>query len=135
MEHKNSFLILFLAPVKEFLEDDSVSEILINGPEQIYIERRGKLERTEAKFPSEPSLRAAASNIAKSVQRLLNDDYPRLDARLPDGSRVHAVIPPLSRLARSLLSASSRRTLFPLPRCLTTEASPPMRKSCCAPWC
>jgi pilus assembly protein CpaF len=97
MEHKNSFLILFLAPVKEFLEDDSVSEILINGPEQIYIERRGKLERTEAKFPSEPSLRAAASNIAKSVQRLLNDDYPRLDARLPDGSRVHAVIPPLSR--------------------------------------
>ena len=97
MEQTNSFLILFLAPVRQFLEDDDVSEILINGPNQIYIERKGKLEKTDAKFVSEPSLRAAASNIAKSVQRMLNDDNPRLDARLPDGSRVHAVIPPLSR--------------------------------------
>ena len=97
MEANSSFLILFLAPVKQFLEDDDVSEILINGPNQIYIERKGKLEKTDAKFVSEPSLRAAASNIAKSVQRMLNDDNPRLDARLPDGSRVHAVIPPLSR--------------------------------------
>ena len=97
MEQTNSFLILFLAPVRQFLEDDDVSEILINGPNQIYIERKGKLEKTDAKFVSEPSLRAAASNIAKSVQRMLNDENPRLDARLPDGSRVHAVIPPLSR--------------------------------------
>ncbi len=97
MEQTNSFLILFLAPVRQFLEDDDVSEILINGPNQIYIERKGKLEKTDAKFVSEPSLRAAASNIAKSVQRMLNDDNPRLDARLPDGSRVHAVIPPLAR--------------------------------------
>ena len=97
MEQNNSFLILFLAPVRQFLEDDDVSEILINGPEQIYIERHGKLEKTDARFVSEASLRAAASNIAKSVQRILNDDNPRLDARLPDGSRVHAVIPPLAR--------------------------------------
>lgn len=97
MEQNNSFLILFLAPVRQFLEDDDVSEILINGPDSIYIERHGKLEKTDARFVSEPSLRAAASNIAKSVQRILNDDNPRLDARLPDGSRVHAVIPPLAR--------------------------------------
>jgi len=97
METANSFLVLFLAPVKEFLEDDDVSEILINGPNQIYIEKHGKLIKTEAKFVSEPALKAAASNIAKSVQRMLNEDNPRLDARLPDGSRVHAVIPPLSR--------------------------------------
>ena len=97
MEQSNSFLVLFLQPVKDFLEDDDVSEILINGPEQIYIEKKGKLQKTAAKFASEPALKAAASNIAKSVGRILNDDNPRLDARLPDGSRVHAVIPPLSR--------------------------------------
>ncbi|MBR0067809.1 MAG: CpaF family protein [Kiritimatiellae bacterium] len=98
MESNNSFLVLFLAPVKEFLEDDSVSEILINGPQQVYIERRGKLEEVSARFVSEPALKAAATNIAKSVGRILDDMHPRLDARLPDGSRVHAVIPPLSRV-------------------------------------
>ena len=97
MDSNNSFLSLFLAPVRPYLEDDDVSEILINGPAQIYIEKRGKLQETDARFPSEQALRAAAANIAKSVGRILNDDNPRLDARLPDGSRVHAVIPPLAR--------------------------------------
>ena len=96
MENENSFLVLFLTPVKEYLEDDDVSEILINGPENIYIEKHGKLQKTPARFLSEPALKAAATNIAKSVGRLLNDNNPRLDARLPDGSRVHAVIPPLT---------------------------------------
>lgn len=91
-----SFLVLFLEPVRPYLEDDSVSEILINGPLSIYIERKGRLEKIDAVFPSEAALKAAATNIAKSVGRILNDEYPRLDARLPDGSRVHAVIPPLS---------------------------------------
>ena len=98
MENNNSFLVLFLAPVREYLEDDSVSEILINGPHQVYIERRGKLEEIPAKFVSETALKAAAANIAKSVGRMLDEMHPRLDARLPDGSRVHAVIPPLSRV-------------------------------------
>ena len=98
MESKNSFLALFLMPVKDFLEDDTVSEILINGPERVYIERSGRLEEVAVRFVSEPALRAAAANIAKSVGRILDEMHPRLDARLPDGSRVHAVIPPLSRL-------------------------------------
>lgn len=97
MDNSNSFLVLFLEPVRRFLEDDSVSEILINGPQQVYIERKGKLQATEVRFVSEAALKAAAANIAKSVGRLLDDMNPRLDARLPDGSRVHAVIPPLSR--------------------------------------
>lgn len=97
MSNDSSFLILFLAPVKEFLENDDVSEIMINGPDQVYIEQKGRLQKTNARFPSEPALKAAAANIAKSVGRLLNEDNPRLDARLPDGSRVHAVIPPLCR--------------------------------------
>ena len=99
MEGNNSFLTLFLQPVAEFLTDDSVSEIMINGPEHVYVERSGKLEEiVGARFVSEPALRAAAANIAKSVGRMLDERNPRLDARLPDGSRVHAVIPPLSRL-------------------------------------
>lgn len=98
MQDNNSFLTLFLQPVAEHLADDDVSEILINGPERVYVERKGRLEEVPARFVSEPALRAAASNIAKSVGRMLDDLHPRLDARLPDGSRVHAVIPPLSRL-------------------------------------
>jgi pilus assembly protein CpaF len=96
MKTENSFLVFFLAPIREYLEDDDVSEILINGPGSIYIEKHGKLQKTAAHFPSEPALLAAASNIAKSVGRLLDEANPRLDARLPDGSRVHAVIPPLA---------------------------------------
>ncbi|MBQ9337553.1 MAG: CpaF family protein [Lentisphaeria bacterium] len=92
-----SYLTMFLEPVKPWLDDPAVSEIMINGPKDIYIEKGGKVVRTEAVFPSEPALLAAANNIAKSVGRVLNDEYPRLDARLPDGSRVHVVIPPLSR--------------------------------------
>ena len=98
MQDNNSFLTLFLQPVAEHLADDDVSEILINGPERVYVERKGRLEEVPARFVSEPALKAAASNIAKSVGRMLDDLHPRLDARLPDGSRVHAVIPPLSRL-------------------------------------
>ncbi|MBR4663754.1 MAG: CpaF family protein [Lentisphaeria bacterium] len=102
MEDNNSFLVLFLGPVKEYLENDEVSEIMINGPKQIYVEMHGKLQKTPAVFPSEQALKAAASNIAKSVGRILNDDNPRLDARLPDGSRVHVVIPPLCRCGTAI---------------------------------
>lgn len=97
MENSNSYLTLFFEPIRDYLNDDTVSEILINGPDQIYIERRGRLEPVLARFVSEPALKAAAVNVAKNVGRLLNDNNPRLDARLPDGSRVHAVIPPLAR--------------------------------------
>ena len=97
MNDNASFLVLFLAPVKDFLADDKVSEILINGPNQIYIERGGRLEETTVHFPGEAQLKAAAVNIAKSVDRQLDEMHPDLDARLPDGSRVHATIPPVSR--------------------------------------
>ena len=92
-----SYLTMFLEPVKSWLDDPAVSEIMINGPRDIYIEKGGQLLKTDAVFPSEPALLAAANNIAKSVGRILNAEYPRLDARLPDGSRVHVVIPPLAR--------------------------------------
>ncbi len=82
----------------ECLADDEVSEIMINGHERVYVERGGRLVEIPNRFVSEQALRAAATNIAKSIGRILDEMHPRLDARLPDGSRVHVVIPPLSRI-------------------------------------
>jgi pilus assembly protein CpaF len=87
----------FLTPVKKHLEDPTVTEIMVNGFDDIYIERRGKLERTDASFPSEDALLTAVHNVAQYVGREVDDNRPILDARLPDGSRVHAVIPPSAR--------------------------------------
>ncbi|HYO66363.1 MAG TPA: CpaF family protein, partial [Archangium sp.] len=86
----------FLKPVLPYLDDPSVSEIMINGPTDVWIERKGKVSRTDATF-TEEGLIGAARNMAQFVGRLLNDERPRLDARLPDGSRIHVVIPPIAR--------------------------------------
>jgi len=87
----------FLGPVVSLLDDDSVSEIMVNGPNDIYCERAGKLERTEMRFPTPEHVMAAATNIADFVGREFNEDHPSTDARLPDGSRVHLLMPPASR--------------------------------------
>ncbi len=92
----------FLAPIKSFLTDDSVSEVLVNGPSEIFVERKGLLERTDAKFFDEQALQAAVRNIAQFVGRRIDDKNPILDARLPDGSRVAAVLPPCSRKGTTL---------------------------------
>jgi pilus assembly protein CpaF len=119
MDNSNSFLVLFLEPIRAYLEDDDVSEIMINGPTSVYIEKKGKLQKTDAKFISEPALKAAASNIAKSVGRLLNEDNPRLDARLPDGSRVHAVIPPLARCGTVIAIRKFKKDTITIDKMLT----------------
>ncbi len=92
----------FLSPVQAYLADDTVSEVLINGPDEVFVERRGLLERTPAKFKDEQALQAAVRNIAQFVGRRIDDEHPILDARLPDGSRVAAVIPPCSRKGTTL---------------------------------
>lgn len=86
----------FLGPIVPYLEDPSVSEVLINGPFEIFIERNGKLQKADGKFADEDSLRAAVNTVAQSVGRRISDEEPRLDARLPDGSRIAVVIPPCS---------------------------------------
>lgn len=92
----NESLRAFLKPILPYLDDESVSEIMINGPEDIWIERKGRLIKTDARF-SEEGLMGAARNMAQYVGRLMNDERPRLDARLPDGSRIHVVLPPIAR--------------------------------------
>lgn len=87
----------FLGPIVPFLDDPSISEILINGPKEVFVEKGGKLQRATAEFRDEDALRAAVNNIAQSVGRRITNEEPRLDARLPDGSRIAAVIPPCAR--------------------------------------
>lgn len=86
----------FLAPIWKYITADDVSEIMINGPEEIYIERSGKLEKIAEYFRAD-QLDAAVLNIAQYVGRRVSNEEPYLDARLPDGSRVAVLMPPCSR--------------------------------------
>lgn len=92
----------FLSPIVGFLADDAVSEVMINGPDEIFVEKRGLIEKTDAKFRDEQALMAAVRNIAQFVGRSIDEDHPVLDARLPDGSRICAVLPPCSRKGTTL---------------------------------
>jgi len=88
--------IFAFGPITPFLEDPEVTEIMVNGHRTIYVEREGRLVLTEAVFTTEESLRAAIDRIVARVDRRLDASSPFVDARLPDGSRVNAIIPPLS---------------------------------------
>ncbi len=87
-------LLQFLEPVRVYLEDPAVSEVMINGPNQIYIEKKGQLELVPAKFASREALTAALRNMAQFVGKHVDEMRPILEGRLPDGSRVEAVLPP-----------------------------------------
>lgn len=105
----------FLAPVVPLLDDPSVSEILINGPETIYFERAGRLHRAEGvKFADASALLAAARNIGEFVNRLIDAEHHSMDARLPDGSRVHVIIPPSSRVGTCISIRKFQKSSFNL---------------------
>lgn len=86
-----------LAPIGDLLEDSTVSEIMINGPFEIFIEQKGLVFLSPNKFPDEEALMASMRAVAQSVGRVIDADNPRLDARLPDGSRIAVVIPPMAK--------------------------------------
>ena len=86
----------FLGPIKDLLDNDKISEVMINGPQEIFVEEKGLVYRVPNKFSDESTLMAAVTAIAQSVGRVIDNDNPRLDARLPDGSRIHVVLPPMS---------------------------------------
>ncbi len=83
-------------PLDEFLRDPYISDILVNGPRKIYIERHGRIEETDATFLDNDHLMRVIRRIADSVGRRIDESTPMLDARLPDGSRVNAIVPPLA---------------------------------------
>lgn len=85
-----------LGPLEELLSDDSVSEIMVNGPQQIYVERHGKLQLSDCQFVDDESVMAVIERIVSPLGRRIDESQPYVDARLADGSRVNAIIPPLS---------------------------------------
>ena len=88
--------ILGLGPLEQLLADPAISDILVNGPSQIYIERHGKLELSPVRFDSNQHLMTIIDRIVSRIGRRIDESSPMVDARLQDGSRVNAIIPPLA---------------------------------------
>ena len=102
----------FLKPIVPYLHDEAVSEIMVNAPDEIYIERNGKLEKTDARFEDEDSLIAAVNNILQYTGKRLTSEHPLVDSRLPDGSRVHVVLTPLSRKGTCMTIRKFAKVMF-----------------------
>jgi pilus assembly protein CpaF len=107
--------ILGLGPLEPLLSDPDISEVMVNGPKNIYIERKGKLQRVRTTFESEEHLMRIIERIVAPLGRRIDESSPYVDARLQDGSRVNAVIPPLSLVGPVL----TIRKFFKIP--LTAE--------------
>jgi pilus assembly protein CpaF len=88
--------ILGFGPIEPLLKDASISEIMINGPKQVYVERSGKLELAEVEFNDDEHVMRVIDRIVSPLGRRIDESSPTVDARLPDGSRVNAVIPPIA---------------------------------------
>jgi len=107
--------ILGLGPLEPFLADSTITEIMVNGAKNIYIERDGLVQRTNAVFESDDHLMRIIERIVAPLGRRIDESQPYVDARLPDGSRVNAVIPPISLVGPTL----TIRKFFKIP--LTVE--------------
>lgn len=88
--------VLGLGPIEPLIRDPDISEIMVNGPYQIYVERKGRLELTNISFRDESHVMHVIDRIVAPIGRRVDESMPMVDARLPDGSRVNVIIPPLS---------------------------------------
>jgi pilus assembly protein CpaF len=104
-------ILPFLRPIEEFILDPDISEIMVNGPERVFIERHGYVEPVPGVTLSQKSLEVAVKNIARRLGDDISEEKPILDSRLPDGSRVAAVMPPCSLhgVALTIRKFSARR--------------------------
>jgi pilus assembly protein CpaF len=91
-----------LGPLEELMADPRVEDVMVNGPDEVYVERAGRIERTDVRFSSERALRDAIERILTPLGRRIDELSPMVDARLDDGSRVNVVIPPLAVSGPSL---------------------------------
>lgn len=103
---------LGLGPLEDLLADPEITDIMVNNKDEIYIERRGKIELTSKKFISNEQVRAVIERIIAPIGRRIDESVPMVDARLPDGSRINAVIPPLSLTGPSLTIRKFRKERF-----------------------
>ncbi len=94
--------ILGYGPIEPLLKDDSVSEIMVNGPRQVYVERAGKLVLSDVVFQDDDHVMRVIDRIVSPLGRRIDESSPMVDARLPDGSRINAVIPPISLVGPTL---------------------------------
>lgn len=88
--------LLGFGPLQPFLDDPEISEVMVNGPEKVYIEKKGRLHKTNVSFPDDTAVLRIIDKIIMPLGRRIDADSPTVDARLPDGSRVNAVIPPVA---------------------------------------
>jgi len=88
--------MLGLGPLEPLIDDETVTDIMVNGPKQVYVERRGKLEPTDVTFRDDQHVMNVATKIVTRIGRRIDETRPLVDARLPDGSRVNIIIPPLA---------------------------------------
>ncbi|PDW01795.1 CpaF family protein [Candidatus Viridilinea mediisalina] len=86
--------LMGFGPIQQLLNDDSVSEVMVNGPNMIYVEQKGKLRLTEVRFANDEHVLKIIDRIIRPLGRRVDRKWPMVDARLPDGSRVNAIIPP-----------------------------------------
>jgi pilus assembly protein CpaF len=100
--------VLGRGPLEPLLNDKTVSDILVNGPAQVYVERRGRLELTDVRFNNDAHLINIIDRIVSAVGRRIDESCPMVDARLKDGSRVNAINPRWRSMARHSPSAASR---------------------------
>jgi pilus assembly protein CpaF len=94
--------ILGFGPLQPLLEDDTITEIMVNGPKNVYIERKGRLHRVPVTFENNDHVMRIIDRIVAPLGRRIDESSPYVDARLPDGSRVNAVIPPISLVGPTL---------------------------------
>jgi pilus assembly protein CpaF len=88
--------VLGYGPIDRYLKDEDVTEVMVNGPDSVYVEEKGKLIKTDTRFVDETHLRRIIDKIVSQVGRRIDESTPMVDARLPDGSRVNAVVHPLA---------------------------------------
>jgi pilus assembly protein CpaF len=110
----DSALRYFLQPINALLEDESVREIMINGIDQVFVEQKGVVKKTDVTFSDEEQLLSAVKNIAQFVGHYIRHDTARFDARLPQGHRVHVVLPPVSRQGISVTIRKHTKSAFGL---------------------
>jgi len=102
----------FLAPIMPFMRDPAVSEIMVNSPHEIYVEREGRVVRTDASFGDEETLMAAVNNVLQYTGKRVTAEKPLIDSRLPDGSRVHVILAPLSRNGTCMTIRKFAKVMF-----------------------
>src|SRR5205814_8130095 len=110
-----------LGPLEPLLKDPSISDILVNGFDNIYVERGGRLIETNVRFKDQAHVRMIIDRIVSNIGRRIDDSSPIVDARLGDGSRVCAVIPPLSLIGPVILLRRYGKTVLSYEDLLTNE--------------